>query len=321
MVSVARPGARVMAAKETGNIMVGSRAAALYAGAVVALLSSGVAFAQGAPAIKPEYAQSWAAYQAMKAAAKPPQLPNWGGIWRRAPGGSVFSFDASGPNPRLPNYGASAAKLTPKYKAAYEAKVERVVKGIEWDRLSYCLPVGMPRFLTEPWLREFFVTPEVTVMIHEQISEVRRIYTDGKQHTPPGEVPPLWEGESIGFWDGDTLVIHTTNLKAGEYQRGQPDYSFKTSTVERVRMTNPTTIVDDITVYDPESLLEPYKASFTFRKVTDPTVRINFGSCEEGNNAVITPEGGTTYILPGEKDYRDPDTLGIPEVALDSLPK
>lgn len=300
---------------------------AAMAATVLATLSAVVALAQGAagaptPAIEPEYQQSWNDYLAIKAKAKPPRLPDMAGIWRRAAGaGGISSFDSDrGPRTDIRGYGLSSAQLTPKYQAAFDKKIANIKKEIEWDRLSACLPAGMPRWLTEPWQREFIVTPAVTWMIHEQISEVRRVYTDGKGHTPPGQVGPLWEGESIGFWDDDTLVVHTTHLKAGEYQRGQPDYSFKTSTLELIRKVNDNTIEDQITVYDPESLLKPYKAVFTYRKGNDANQRVNFGSCEEGNNAAKTPEGGTTFILPGESGYHDPTTYGIPEVAFDSLP-
>jgi hypothetical protein len=274
-------------------------------------------------AVAPEYRQSWADYLEMKAKAAPPKIPNWSGLWRRrVGGGGLASFgDQDPPLPGLRGYGQSTAQLTPKYKAAYDKKVADIRKDIEWGRLSYCLPAGMPRWLGEPFLKEFIVTPEKTWMINEEFSEVRRIHTDGQGHLSEGLIGPLWQGDSIGFWDGDTLVIHTTHLKAGEYQKGQPDFSFKASLLERVRMTDPETIVDEITAYDPESLLKPYKATFTYRKVNDPALRLNFSSCEEGNNAVRTPEGGTNYLLPGDPGYRDPNSFGIPDVALDSLPK
>lgn len=270
------------------------------------------------------YAQSWADFTAQKARARAAKLPDWSGIWKRSVPFAVFMGfgDQEKPSPMLgPGYTQSSARLTPKYQAAYDNKVRNVQKGIEWDRLSYCLPVGMPRWLTEPWLREFIVMPQVTWLIHEQISEVRRIYTDGRNHTEVGKVGPLWDGESIGFWDADNLVIHTQYLKAGEYQRGQPDYSFKTSLVERWRPLDADTIRVEVTVYDPDSLLEPYKSSFTYKRMKDPDLWVNFSSCEQGNNAYRTPEGATSFRLPTEKGYRDPDTFGIPEVALDSLPQ
>jgi hypothetical protein len=294
----------------------------MWAAAVcaAALALSGTALA-AAPA---EYKSSEDEFQALKRVAKPRVPVDWTGVWRRAlggPGPGIFCFDQdSGPNPKLPNYCGSSAPLNQKYREAYEKKVDQIAQGIEWDRLSWCLPVGMPRWLTEPWLREFIVTPDETWLIHEQMQEIRRVYTDGRGHLADKVAIPLWEGDSIGFWDGDTLVIHTNHLKAGQYQRGQPDYSFNVTTVERMRKLDPQTIETQVTVYDPSSLTKPYHASFRYRKQA-PEVRVQYNSCEEGNNATRTPEGGTTFILPGEPGYRNPTTLGIPEVALDTLPQ
>lgn len=296
----------------------------LYSSAIGAQPTGRPQPASGWTTVPAEYRHSWDDYMAQKAKARPAKPPNWRGIWRRSASFATFMGfgDLEQPSSALPpGYAASSAKLTPKYKAAYQQKLENIKKGIEWDRLSDCLPAGMPRWLTEPWLREFVVTPEVTWLIHEQISEVRRVYTDGRGHTMPGTTGPLWMGESIGFWDGDNLVIHTAYLKAGEYQRGQPDFSFKASVVERWRPMDADTLKVDVTVYDPESLQEPYQGVFTYAKVNDPGLWVNFSSCEQGNNAVRTAEGSTSFVLPGEPGYRDPDTLGIPEVALDSLPQ
>ena len=145
-------------------------------------------------------------------------------------------------------------------------------------------------------------------MVTEQQSEVRRIYTDGRGHVPEDEAYPLWEGDSIGFWDGDTLVVHTINNKEGQYNRGQPDYSDKVSVVERLRKVDANTIEDDITVYDPLSLVEPWHVVNRFGRVTTPNLRINMWSCEENNNVIKTSEG-TQFILKGEQGYKDPKKL------------
>jgi hypothetical protein len=264
------------------------------------------------------YRTSWDLYQAMKAGGKGAKrtaaaaLPNWKGIWTRSFDGAVFAFGAGQPsNPQLtPEYGLPVgAKLTPEYQAKWEKKVADVARGVEWDQLSNCLPAGFPRVLTEPFLREFVVTPEETWLIAEQQSEARRVYTDGRAHVPDDEAFPLWEGDSIGFWDGDTLVVHTNNLKPGQYQRGQPDYSDKTTSVERIRRTSPDVITDEVWVYDPASLLDPWHVAIHYERVNEP-VRINMWSCAENNNVVKTGDGASTFILPGERGYQDPKHLG-----------
>jgi hypothetical protein len=229
------------------------------------------------------------------------KLPDWTGIWTRE-GGTRF-------DPSVPNYAPTTARLTQEFQARFEKKLADQKRGIEWDSLSYCLPAGFPRWLTEPFLREFIVRPEEVWWITEQQSEVRRIYTDGRGHVPEDEAYPLWEGDSIGFWDGDTLVVHTINNKEGQYNRGQPDYSDKVSVVEKIRKINANTIEDDITAYDPLSLVEPWHVVNRYVRVTTPNLRINMWSCEENNNVVKTPDGVTQFILKGEQGYRDPNSL------------
>jgi len=208
--------------------------------------------------------------------------------------------------------------LTPKYEAAYREKLRQVANQNEWDQLSDCLPAGYPRWLTEPFLREFIVTPQETWMITEQQSEARRVYTDGRGHVPESDAKPLWDGDSIGFWDGDTLVVHTISLQHGQYQRQNPDYSQATSTLERIRMTGPNMIEDDVTVWDPKGLKQPWHVVDRYARVTTPGSRIDMWSCESNNNVVRTADGSTQFVLPGEtvevkRSYRDPDTFFLTE--------
>ena len=69
-------------------------------------------------------------------------------------------------------------------------RIEDVKKGIEWDPISTCAPPGHPRWLTEPFLREFIVTPDQTWLINEMVNDIRRIYTDGRDHVARGRSLP-----------------------------------------------------------------------------------------------------------------------------------
>lgn len=272
-----------------------------------------------APPLPPvdNYATSEEHYEALKKQANGgrklswDRLPDWSGIWTRRIEGQVFGFDSKAPvDPRMSApYAKNTAQLTPAYQAKLEKKIAEVAKGVEWDPLSNCLPAGHPRWLTEPFLKEAIVTPGETWWINEQQSEVRRIYTDGRGHVPADEAYPLWEGDSIGFWNGDTLVVHTNNLREGQYQRGQADYSDQTTTVEEIRKIGPDTMEDRITVYDPASLAKPWTVTFHFDRVKTPNLRINMWSCNENNNVVKDASGSSTFILPGEKGYKDPSNL------------
>jgi hypothetical protein len=238
-------------------------------------------------------------YQALKEKARggqrltPTNPPDWSGVYTRAPVNG-FAFDPDQPPDGLP-----PAKLTPEFHAKMLKRIEEAKRGIEWDPISTCSPPGHPRWLTEPFLREFIVTPDQTWLINEMVNDIRRIYTDGRDHLPEADRYPLYDGDSIGFWDGQKLVIHTNQLKAGIYQRSQPDYTDQVETVEIWRKADDKTLRADVWVYDPPALQEPWYAKQTYVKLDDPEkkLRIRYWNCGENeNNAVYqTKEGSTQF--------------------------
>jgi len=130
-------------------------------------------------------------------------------------------------------------------------------------------------------------------------NDVRRIYTDGRGHMPEKDQYPLYNGDSIGFWDGHKLVVHTNQLRAGQYQRNQPDYTEQVETVEIWQKVDDANVQVDVWVYDPPALLEPWYIRQIYTKVEDPEkrLRIRYWHCQENsNNAVYqTEEGGTEF--------------------------
>lgn len=284
---------------------------ALFAPGAVLAQNVGVNAGKGPPADTPipaVFQASYNVYREMKAKAVAPQhLPDWSGLWTRRDSPAGFAFDPKQPLPV--SAGLVTADLTPKYRALLEAKLRATAAGKDWDPLSYCLPSGFPRWLTEPFLREAVVTPKETWWIQEQMNEIRHIYTDGRGHIPQDEAYLLWDGDSIGFWDGDTLVVHTIRVKPGQYNRDQPDYSEQTSAVERIRMSDPNTMQDDVTVWDPQSLKKPWHVVEYWDRVTTEGLRMDTWSCEENSNVARNPDGSTRILLPGDPGYRDPSAL------------
>ena len=210
------------------------------------------------------------------------------------PANAGFAFD-----PDQQPGEAPTAKLTPEYQAKMVKRIEDVKKGIEWDPISTCAPPGHPRWLTEPFLREFIVTPNQTWLINEMVNDIRRIYTDGRDHVPTEDRYPIPNGDSIGFWDGPKLVIHTNQLQSGIYQRQHPDYTDQVETVEIWRKADDKTLTADVWVYDPPALAEPWYVKQSYVKLSDPdkSLRIRYWNCGENqNNAVVqTKEGSTQF--------------------------
>jgi len=238
-------------------------------------------------------------YKALQEEAKggqrlePNNLPDWRGVYTRAPVPG-FSFDPDQPPDGLP-----PAKLTPEFHAKMLKRIEEVKRGIEWDPISTCAPPGHPRWLTEPFLREFIVTPDQTWLVNEMVNDIRRIYTDGRDHVPEADRYPLYNGDSIGFWDGKKLVIHTNQLQAGMYQRSQPDYTDQVETVEIWSKADDKTLRADVWVYDPPALLEPWFTRQSYAQLDNSAkdLRIRYWNCAENqNNSVYqTKEGATEF--------------------------
>lgn len=244
-----------------------------------------------------QHKTAWDLYQALKAEAKGGQtlawtnMPDWSGVFSR-PADKGFTFDPDSPAGVL-----TSAKLTPAFQKKLEQRVADVKRGIEWDPISTCAPPGHPRWLTEPFTREFVVTPKQTWLINEMVNDIRRIYTDGRDHVPEEDRYPLYNGDSIGFWDGDALVIHTNQLQAGIYQRSNPDYTDQVETVEIWRKADDKTVTADVWVYDPPALVEPWYVKQVYGRLSDPDLRIRYWNCAENqNNNVFKTQDGTTQF-------------------------
>ena len=218
-------------------------------------------------------------------------MPDWTGLWQRV--GPPF-FDPEQKPGEL-----TSAKLTPEPLADLQRRRELSAQGIEYDPISDCSPPGYPRWLAIPFLRELIVTPEQTYLFSETVNNLRRVYTDGRDHPPAADAYPLWYGDSIGFWTGHTLVIHTSQVVAGIFHRNDPKYSEQLETVEVWRKTDPTTVTADVWVYDPPTLLEPWYVRQTYKQVSNPdrAVRIDYWFCGENpNNTVVQTEQGTSQF-------------------------
>ena len=217
-------------------------------------------------------------------------LPDWSGVYTRARGGITYDPDQAPGQP-------PTARLTPEFEARLAERIRLADQGIEWDPISTCAPPGHPRWLTEPFLREFIVTPDQTWLINEMVNDIRRVYTDGRGHVPEEDRLPLYNGDSVGFWDGDRLIVHTNQLREGIYQRRNPDYTDQVETVEIWQKTDDGLLEVDVWVYDPPALVEPWYTRQSYAKLSDPDLRIRYWHCGENqNNSVFQTDDGATQF-------------------------
>jgi len=248
-------------------------------------------------ALGKQYATAAELYAALKTRASggapltPSTMPDWTGLWQRV--GPPF-FDPAQKREQL-----TTAKLRPEALAELKHRRELSAKGVEYDPISDCGPPGFPRWLAIPFLREFIVTPTQTYLFSETVNNMRRVYTDGRDHPSAADAYPLHYGDSIGFWSGQTLVIHTAQLQAGIYHRNDPQYSEKLEAVEVWRKADPATVLVDVWAYDPVNLEEPWYVQQTYKQVSNPdgAIRIAYWYCGENpNNSIVkTGEGSSEF--------------------------
>ncbi len=235
-------------------------------------------------------------------------MPDWTGLWTRV-GPPLF-------DPEQKPGELTSAKLKPAPLADLQRRRELSAQGVEYDPLSNCSPPGFPRWLAIPFLREFIVTPGQTYLFSETMNNLRRVYTDGRDHPSAADAYPLYYGDSIGFWSGKTLVIHTSQVTAGIYHRNDPQYSEQLDAVEVWNKVDPATILVDVWVYDSEMLLEPWYVRQTYKQVPNPDgyLRINYWYCGENpNNTVVETGEGTSQFSDftfTDKDDTDKDDTG-----------
>lgn len=158
------------------------------------------------------------------------------------------------------------------------------------DPEANCLPTGIPRHAPYPWT--FATAPgRLFILFEGNIHSYRQIFMDGRAH--PKDPNPTWYGDSIGRWDGDTLVIDTVgfNDKSWFDFRGHP-HTEKLHTVERYTRKDFGTLVREITIDDPGAYSKPFTVTFTARLM--PKGEIIEYICQENNKDVphlIGPAG------------------------------
>jgi hypothetical protein len=142
-----------------------------------------------------------------------------------------------------------------------------------------CLPTGMPNLMRYAFAFEFLFTPgRVTIVLEHDDTSVRRIYTDGRTHTDDPD--PSYNGESIGHWEEQTLVVHTIGISSrAELIAGVPT-SGRAAVTERIHLVDPGHLQIDTTVEDPVALLEPWK----IRRVYERTAPVFFERICQDNN-------------------------------------
>lgn len=123
---------------------------------------------------------------------------------------------------------------------------------------------------------QLFQTPGYVVILNEMVHSSRIVPLDGRPH---GTIRQ-WKGDSVGHWEGDTLVVDTINFKR---ETSLPGSSANTHLIERFTRTDANTLLYEFTVDDPTMWTRPWTAVIPMSKSDDPIYEY---ACHEGNYAM-----------------------------------
>jgi hypothetical protein len=117
-----------------------------------------------------------------------------------------------------------------------------------------CVPLGVPQSFVTPYPFQIVQTPKFILMVFEYPNTFRFIPTDGRSH--PADPDPTWMGDSVGHWEGDTLVVDAVGFNDKTEVSGYM-HTESLHVVERYRRVE-TGLQYDVTVDDPNVFASPW---------------------------------------------------------------
>jgi hypothetical protein len=183
------------------------------------------------------------------------------------------------PDGRLPRFlPAAQTRLAARPRQSYDGPetlllTERCLLGNRGSGNSTLSPPIIPSGVVSPCY-EIVQTDDYVTIFSEWMHDARLIRINGT-HLPP--TVKLWLGDSIGHWEGATLVVDTTNFRADTHNQESGE---RLHVVERFLRTDPETIQYRVAVEDPETWATPWTAEIPFKATTAKLFEF---ACHEAN--------------------------------------
>jgi len=166
-------------------------------------------------------------------------------------------------------------KLTPAAQIQFDANEKARKAGkVYRDDIGACWPAGLPVLMTRVWPIAMVQGPTTIFMVSGFMNSVRIIYLDGRKHTDPDLVVRSFNGESVGHWEGDTLVVDTTGFVDDHHWIDNGLIaSDALHIVERMKLLNDgNTLEIEYTFADPKSWDGEWKSTKRFRRMEDTDI-------------------------------------------------
>jgi hypothetical protein len=186
-------------------------------------------------------------------------------------------------NGRLPDMTPEAAAMRAEKQAWYAEHATDSAKNRMLQERCIVWPHNGPPMLPTGYNNNAKViqTADHLVFMQEMMQDPRIIPLDGRD--PVAASIGQWYGHSVGQWDGDTLVVTTTNF-TGLTGRQIPTFSTDAVVTERFTLESPETILYQFTVEDPATFVSHWSGEFRMQKTTGPMFEY---ACHEGNYGIV----------------------------------
>lgn len=208
--------------------------------------------------------------------------PDFSGTWERYP--DPFGDGPIPDDPPPPDGGPTLKEpYATRYRKLIQNKVEANKRGVApAEPSSQCFPEGMPTIMGAVHPIEILQTPKQLIVLAEFLTQTRRVYLN--ENLPPLEdVSPGYNGYAVGRWEGQTLVVETIGVRDNVEFMHIP-HSAQMKITERIRLTSPDELQNQITIEDPSVLARPYKFTFGYRR--NPDYRLMEYICDNNRYAV-----------------------------------
>jgi hypothetical protein len=186
--------------------------------------------------------------------------------------------------------------LTPEYAAKFKAFQDGMKRGENvQNQNANCLPPGVPGIMQMPYPLEFIYSPGRVTIAIETDSQVRRIYLNAKH---PDDPDPSYNGDSVGHWEGDTLVVDTVALDPATEISAGVGHGEKMHMIERIRLKDADHMEIATTIEDPKALTAPWTVVRPYIRHRD--WRIREYVCEQNNHDSADEKGRAGFRLDEE---------------------
>jgi len=172
--------------------------------------------------------------------------------------------------------GFSKFLFGPPYPKFYQPGIEALIEAPKYaarnetyrDAIGQCYPPGMPMIMTRVWPHAFIQLPTAIYMISGFNNSVRTIFLDGREHSDPDIVVPSYNGESVGRWEGDTLVVDTRYFETDNHyiDMGIP-ISDEFAMTERIRLLDAGKVMEiEYIMTDPQNWEGEWRSTKQFMR-------------------------------------------------------